>query len=61
MLVLTRRQGEVIKIGEDIILHVVLIKNKMIRIGIEAPPNVKISRPDAKNKESKHDEVPPIS
>ncbi|MBI3618892.1 carbon storage regulator, partial [Candidatus Peregrinibacteria bacterium] len=37
MLVLTRKRGEKIRIGEDIILTVVEIDRGKIRLGIEAP------------------------
>jgi carbon storage regulator CsrA len=44
MLVLTRRQGESIKIGEDIRITVLQSLGRKVRIGIEAPDNVKIVR-----------------
>jgi carbon storage regulator len=44
MLVLTRKQGEGIIIGDDIRITVVEIKGGGIRLGIEAPPDQKIYR-----------------
>jgi carbon storage regulator len=44
MLVLTRKVGERIHIGEDIVVTVVRIQNDKVRIGIEAPTNVAIHR-----------------
>ncbi|MSR56069.1 MAG: carbon storage regulator [Planctomycetaceae bacterium] len=44
MLVLTRRPEEAIIIGNSIRLTVLEIKGNKIRIGIEAPPNVRIHR-----------------
>lgn len=44
MLVLTRKPGEGILIGDDIRITVVEIKGGGIRIGIEAPPDKKIYR-----------------
>ncbi|WP_305043436.1 carbon storage regulator CsrA [Geoalkalibacter sp.] len=44
MLVLTRKIGEGIVIGDDIRITVVDIKGGSIRIGIEAPPDKKIYR-----------------
>lgn len=44
MLVLTRKEGEKILIGEDIILTVVMINRGNVRIGIEAPKSVPILR-----------------
>lgn len=44
MLVLTRRQGESIIIGEGIKLTVVSVGPGRVKIGITAPPNVRIDR-----------------
>lgn len=44
MLVLARKTGEVIRIGDDIVLRVVEVRGKRVRIGIEAPPDVRILR-----------------
>lgn len=44
MLVLTRREGESIKIGEDIFIKVVSISAGQVKIGIEAPKNCLIFR-----------------
>jgi len=48
MLVLTRKLNEKITIGDDIELTVVAIGNGRVRIGITAPADVPIGRPDAK-------------
>lgn len=44
MLVFTRRLSEEIAIGEDITIQVVQIKGKQVRIGINAPKEVKAHR-----------------
>ncbi len=44
MLVLSRKIGEKIRIGEDIVITLVSIKGDKIRVGIEAPEEVKILR-----------------
>ena len=44
MLVLTRKIGEGIVIGDDVKLTIVEIKGGGVRIGIEAPQNKKIYR-----------------
>lgn len=44
MLVLTRRSGESVIIGNGIKLTVVNIGPGRVKIGIEAPPNVRIDR-----------------
>lgn len=44
MLVLTRKLGETIVIGDDIVIKVVDIHGKQIRLGIEAPTEITIFR-----------------
>ena len=44
MLVLTRKLGEGIIIGDDITITVVEMKGGNVRIGIEAPRNMKVHR-----------------
>lgn len=53
MLVLTREKNEVIQIGETIRVVVVEIRGSKVRLGIEAPRDVQIVRPDARNKTPK--------
>lgn len=48
MLVLTRKLGEEICIGENIKITVVLIKGKTVRIGVEAPREVDVHRSEVK-------------
>ena len=44
MLVLTRRVGEAIIIGDDIKIAVVRIKGNKVRFGIEAPKDLPVYR-----------------
>ena len=44
MLILTRRVGETIVIGDDIIVTVLGIKGNQVRIGINAPKDVTVHR-----------------
>lgn len=44
MLVLTRRRGESIVIGDNIEIHVLEISSDAVRIGIKAPQEVSIYR-----------------
>ena len=44
MLVLTRKPGERLMIGDSIVLTVVEVKGDNIRIGIDAPREVKVYR-----------------
>ena len=44
MLVLTRKTGESIQIGDNIELTVIAVKGDQVKIGINAPKNVDIHR-----------------
>jgi carbon storage regulator len=44
MLVLSRKPGETIVVGDDIIITVVSINGNRIKLGIEAPTDVPIKR-----------------
>ena len=48
MLVLTRKAGQVLHIGEDIALTIIDIAGGSVRIGIDAPRYVQIVREEAK-------------
>ncbi len=44
MLILTRRVGEKLIIGENVIVTVLGVKGSQIRIGIDAPPEIQVHR-----------------
>jgi carbon storage regulator len=44
MLILTRRVGETIKIGDDITITVLGVKGNQVRIGVGAPKDVPVHR-----------------
>ena len=44
MLVLTRKRSETIQIGEDIFIKVIRTGRTSVKIGIEAPANVRVVR-----------------
>ena len=44
MLVLTRKSGEKITIGDDIIVKVLEIKGSQVKVGIEAPKGIAVHR-----------------
>ena len=50
MLALTRKPKEAIKIGGGITITVVEIKGGQVRLGIEAPPDVRIYRAEVYEK-----------
>lgn len=59
MLVLSRRQNQRIRIGDDIEVVVVETRAKNVRLGIIAPLDVEIVRDDAKNKEPRNRKAEP--
>ncbi|MEJ1966489.1 MAG: carbon storage regulator CsrA [Gammaproteobacteria bacterium] len=44
MLILTRRPGEKLHIGDDVTLTVLQVRGNHVRIGIEAPRDVVVDR-----------------
>ena len=44
MLILTRREGETLKIGDDIEVTVLSVKGNQVRLGITAPEEVAVHR-----------------
>lgn len=54
MLILSRKQNEKIRIGSDIIINVLAISDTQVKIGIEAPNDVKILRQEIYEDVKKH-------
>lgn len=50
MLILTRRVGESIIIGDDIVVTILGLKGNQVKIGINAPKNVSVHREEIKRK-----------
>lgn len=44
MLVLSRKTMERIQVGDNVVVTVLKVKGNMVRIGIEAPPDVRVKR-----------------
>ncbi|HLK11916.1 MAG TPA: carbon storage regulator CsrA [Candidatus Binatia bacterium] len=44
MLILTRKLGEVIRMGDSVTVRVLEVKGNQVRLGIEAPAEVRIYR-----------------
>lgn len=66
MLVLSRRIGEEICIGEGVVLTVVDVKSGRVRLGIQAPPEVSVDRQEVRHRKviehsrSEHEELEPL-
>ncbi len=57
MLTLTRKVGDKIEVGDEIIIVVKEIRGNQVRIGVEAPKDVRIVRSEAKENPSPKAEV----
>ncbi|MDT8405691.1 MAG: carbon storage regulator CsrA [Methylococcales bacterium] len=44
MLILTRRVGETLMIGDDVTVTVLGVKGNQVRIGVNAPKNISVHR-----------------
>ena len=44
MLVLTRKSAETIRIGNDIVIKVIKTAKGTVKIGVEAPANIRVMR-----------------
>lgn len=51
MLVLTRKEGEKIRIGDDIVISVVRVTGDKVRIGIEAPAALTVLREELRDRD----------
>ena len=60
MLILTRRVGESLKIGEEVTVSVLGIKGNQVRVGIAAPKSVAVHREEIFERIKQEQEVPPV-
>lgn len=44
MLILTRRVGETLKIGDEVEVSILGVRGNQVRVGVEAPKNVAVHR-----------------
>jgi carbon storage regulator len=58
MLILTRKIGETILIGEHIRIMVIQVRGKQVRLGIEAPPELLVLRTEEKPDSDKKPQFP---
>ena len=54
MLVLTRKAAETIRIGNDIVIKVIRTAKGTVKIGIEAPANIRVMRGELVEDEEVH-------
>lgn len=54
MLILTRRVGETLTIGDDVKVTVLGVKGNQVRIGVEAPKHVAVLREELTDRARNH-------
>ena len=54
MLILTRRVGETLKIGDDIEVTVLGLRGGQVRMGINAPKDVAVHREEILDRDAQH-------
>jgi carbon storage regulator len=59
MLILTRRTGETLRIGDDVEVTVMAVNGLQVRIGIKAPRNVAVDRLEIAERKQREREAPP--
>ena len=60
MLILTRRVGETVVIGENITVTILAVNGSQVRIGIKAPKEITVDREEIAERK-KHDRFPNIN
>lgn len=61
MLVLTRKTGERLHLGQDIVVKVVKVRGNSVQLGIEAPPEVAILRSELLPQQPREDHAENVS
>lgn len=60
MLVLTRKRSEMIRIGDDIVIKVIKTGRTTVKIGIDAPENVRVLRAELCSEDSHESPEAPV-
>lgn len=58
MLVLTRKEGEKILIGDDIVVEVIEVRGDKVRLGITAPAALRVDREEIRILRDQDDQLP---
>jgi carbon storage regulator len=58
MLILTRRVGETLMVGDDITVTVLGVKGNQVRLGVNAPKDVAVHREEIYNRIQHEDDEP---
>jgi carbon storage regulator len=57
MLILTRKAGETVSVGDNVTLTVLAIKGGQVRLGIDAPRDVAVHRGEIRERIDQEDEM----
>jgi carbon storage regulator len=60
MLILTRRVGETLMVGDDVTVTVLGVKGNQVRIGVNAPKDVAVHREEIYERIRKENEGGPV-
>lgn len=58
MLILTRRTGESVMIGDDIVVTILGVKGNQVRVGVEAPKELPVHREEIYDKIQRENQLP---
>lgn len=58
MLILTRRVGETLVIGDDVTVTVLSVRGNQVRIGVNAPKNVTVHREEIYHRLQQEKDLP---
>ncbi len=61
MLVLSRKEGEGIKLGDTIVVTVVRVSGDKVRLGVQAPPNMLVLREELEPHDIPENHITPIA
>ncbi len=59
MLILTRRVGETLMIGDNVSVTVLRVKGNQVRLGVNAPKDISVHREEIYDRIKREQDVPP--
>lgn len=59
MLILTRRIGESVMIGDEVVVTILGVKGNQVRVGVNAPKEVSVHREEIYERIQRENQTPP--